>query len=630
MKKMLLLPSLILFAPLTGYSFNYTLKEVSPTKIEVTATFSCKGQEYLYKDSLIPSVDRSEVTLSSFTTKSKVRSFYDETYKKNKDGYTGTIQFKGTATLKSEARVAQAQLHFHFMVNSDKKPQEQTIPLHFSLEIPTPPSDVKAAIPVPTPAQSIPVNCEPQQPSLLGNLFSKIVSYVSTFISYSRDSLSSLFKTTGSKPVRALVALLLGLLLSLTPCIYPMIPITIGILQAQGTASPSRNFLLALSYTLGISLTFAVLGFIAAMGSCVFGELQGNPLLLIPLSLMLFYFGLTMFDVVQLPIPRWLIPKGSKQSGGSLQAAFLFGALSGTIASPCLSPGLILLLNYVATITQGSIAGYAEGFMLLFIFGVGSSIPLLIIGTFSGSLALLPKAGAWMNEVKKIVGILLISMGLYHLSHVESLFPWYLFVWVVVLTFMGLSIYFLVSVKQSDSRTIWYYKNGLAVLLMLVAAAVAVQGIKAGIQQKYPEVPSTKWYSNYQEALEEARSRNTLLFIDIGASYCSACKALDTRIFNAPQMQGALGLFSLLKIEADTNIAVYEEVKALFGTYILGYPTYLIIDPTTQKVVKKWSVELDDMTLQAIEETFKKEVAMYHGYLNNSRAIIRNILATFE
>ena len=126
-------------------------------------------------------------------------------------------------------------------------------------------------------------------------------------------------------------------------------------------------------------------------------------------------------------IPRWLQPSATSVKGGTLLSAYLFGALSGTVASPCLSPGLVLILNYVTNISGHHIAHYIESFGLLFLFGVGSSLPLLIIGTFSGSLHVLPKAGAWMNEVKKLVGIMLFAMAFYHLSHLEHILPWYIF-----------------------------------------------------------------------------------------------------------------------------------------------------------------------------------------------------------
>ena len=136
-----------------------------------------------------------------------------------------------------------------------------------------------------------------------------------------------------------------------------MIPITIGILQASGSKSPFRNFLLALCYTLGISTTFALLGFVAALGSCIFGELQGSPFIVIPLSLLFLYLGLSMFDVVELYIPSFLKPKTSVK-GGSFLSAYLFGAVSGSMASPCLSPGLILILNHVSQTTTHSLFGY--------------------------------------------------------------------------------------------------------------------------------------------------------------------------------------------------------------------------------------------------------------------------------
>ncbi len=142
-----------------------------------------------------------------------------------------------------------------------------------------------------------------------------------------------------------------------------MIPITVGILQASGTPSAFKNFLLALSYTLGISTTFALLGFVAALGSCVFGEMQGSPWVVIPLATLLIYFGLSMFDWVHLYIPRFLQPKTGKVKGGSPLSAFIFGAISGTIASPCLSPGLVLILNYVTNSGAQHFTGYIEGFL---------------------------------------------------------------------------------------------------------------------------------------------------------------------------------------------------------------------------------------------------------------------------
>ncbi len=613
MKKLIYITLISTYSLLQAYEVKETLKELSPTTQEIALTFTLQPQEYLYKESLIPSVNTPEVTLSPLTTTSESVSFFDETYKKHKDGYKDQVTFKTIATIKPNAQHPDALVHTHFMVSSDKHPQEKTVSLFFSLP--------QKAVPAPGTTQAqqkkaphaTPLECEPTQPSIVGNLFRKVLNYLSITISHAQATLTSLFTQTGSRTVRMLAALLLGIMLSLTPCIYPMIPITIGVLQASGSVSAFHNFLLALFYTLGISLTFAMLGLIAALGSCIFGELQGSPYVILPLSALLVYFGLIMFDILQMPIPAWLQSRNSKVKGGSKRSAFIFGVLSGTVASPCLSPGLILILNYVAHLAAVSITGYLEGFILLFIFGVGSSLPLLIIGTFSGSLSMLPKAGAWMIEVKKIVGIMLISMALYHLSHLERLFPWYLFVWLSVLTFLVLGIYYFVTIKPYDSLWIRRYKNFMGTLLIVIACIIGAQGQKALLEHLFPNETHTEtsmavWHHDYSGARDQARTDSKLLFIDIGATYCAACKAFDTRIFKQPSLQPTLSLMTLLKIDSDIQVESYEQIKKLYGHEIIGFPTYLLVDPQNEIVLKKWSVEIDELSLEGVAEAFEKVI----------------------
>ena len=364
-----LLPLLLLTTTLLGYTLETTHKDQSSTTQEVTLTFTLGENEDLYKEGLLPSVSTNHVTLSPLKSSQEPITFFDEIYKKDMQGYAGTPSFTLTATRSPELTSSDVVIHLHYRISGEKQPQEKIIPLHFTLPEK---QTVQSTVTVPSTkpiAQVQPLDCKPSQPSLLGNLIGKTLNSISVSITHTRSFLSSLFTSTGSKTIRMLVALLLGLLLSLTPCIYPMIPITIGVLQASGSSSGSRNFLLALFYTLGISLTFAILGFIASIGSCIFGELQGSPYIIMPLSALLIYLGLTMFDIVSLPIPQWLQPKSTTR-GGTFGAAFVFGALSGTVASPCLSPGLLLILNYVANVGTASVAAYLEGFLLLFIFGV--------------------------------------------------------------------------------------------------------------------------------------------------------------------------------------------------------------------------------------------------------------------
>ena len=322
--------------------------------------------------------------------------------------------------------------------------------------------------------------------------------------------------------------------------------------------------------------------------------------MVIPLALLLIYFGLSMFDWINLYIPKFLQPKSGAVKGGSLFSAFVFGAISGAIASPCLSPGLVFILNYVTSSGAQHFTGYIEGFVLLFMFGIGSSLPLLIIRTFSSSLHILPKAGMWMVKIKKLVGLMLIFMALYPLSHLERLLPWYLFVWVIVVTLFALGIYYFASIGAEDRTAMKRYKNVMGTALIVLACIMMVQGQKAVYDHIYPQEIHSVWLSDYDKAREQALQDISFLFIDIGATYCAACKSLDEKIFAQDKILQELGHFVQLKIESDVQTAAYEKVKSHYNGYIEGFPTYLIVDPVTNKVLKKWSIEIDDLSIDGI------------------------------
>ena len=591
---------------LLGYDFSSAVKKIDTNTASVSLTFALKPTEYLYKENLTITVNNPHIKLSQAEPSSPAVKFFDEASKKEKEGYTGTVTFRLTAQKNNGDDIPQGLIHAHFNLNTTAHTQEKIIQIEFTkIKHPevAPKAPVTPVAPVhstkPTVAPAGPA-CEPLQPSLLGSFIKRTLNWVHVTATKAKKYITDLFTSTGSRTIRFGASLLLGILLSLTPCIYPMIPITVGILQASGTGSAFSNFILAFCYTLGISTTFAILGFLAAVGSCVFGELQGSPFIVIPLALLLLYFAFSMFDWITLYIPKFLQPKTGKVKGGSPLAAYTFGALSGTIASPCLSPGLILILNYVTQSGAQHFTGYLEGFLLLFLFGIGSSLPLLIIGTFSSSLHMLPKAGMWMVEIKKLVGLMLIAMAFYQLSHLERLLPWYLFVWVIVLTLFALGIYYFASIAGTDRTGMKRYKNFMGVFLIVAACLMMIQGQKALYDHLYPSKAPSAWLHNYNEATMRGVQENKLLFIDIGASYCAACKSFDTSIFATDTIVKALSDFIQVKVESDIDVDQYEKIKAHYGTYIEGFPTYLVVDPSTDKVLKKWSIDIDQLSLEGL------------------------------
>ena len=219
------------------------------------------------------------------------------------------------------------------------------------------------------------------------------------------------------------IAFLTGILMSFTPCVYPMIPITMSIMHGNAAASLMRNFITAVTYVAGMSVVYASLGYVAATTSVIFGQWIASPWVVGITVLFFLYFAFSLFGFYELYVPRFLQQHGEIKTKGSLMHIFLFGMITGTIASPCLTPGLAALLTLAAKVGNPLI-----GFMILFFFSLGMGCILILIGTFSGSLALLPRAGEWLNESKRIMGFLLLGMCVYFAQHFMSdLVAWVLY-----------------------------------------------------------------------------------------------------------------------------------------------------------------------------------------------------------
>lgn len=202
-----------------------------------------------------------------------------------------------------------------------------------------------------------------------------------------------------------------GLVTSLNPCIYPMIPITAGALagvNAEGRTR-RRTVALTLTYVSGLALFYAILGLIAGLSGSLFGTIGASPWARLIIGNLLLVFGLAMLDVIPVRIPAGLSSWAGRLGGGSYPAVFLLGATSGLVAAPCGAPAFAAVLTWVAT-TQSA----ALGFIYLFVFSLGMTALLVVVGLFSGTLAGLPKAGRWMNWIKKAGGVVLLLMAEYY------------------------------------------------------------------------------------------------------------------------------------------------------------------------------------------------------------------------
>ena len=202
-----------------------------------------------------------------------------------------------------------------------------------------------------------------------------------------------------------------GLLTSLNPCIYPMIPITAGALAGVNVEGRTRRrtILLTLTYVSGVALFYALLGLIAGLTGSLFGTISASPWARLAIGNLLLVFALAMLDVIPVRLSQRLTSWAGSLGGGSFPAVFLLGATSGLVAAPCGAPAFAAVLTWVAT-TQSAVLG----FIYLFIFSLGMTALLVVVGLFSGALAALPRAGAWMAWIKRAAGVVLLLMAQYY------------------------------------------------------------------------------------------------------------------------------------------------------------------------------------------------------------------------
>jgi thiol:disulfide interchange protein DsbD len=395
------------------------------------------------------------------------------------------------------------------------------------------------------------------------------------------------------------LALLGGLLVSLTPCVYPMIPITLSIIGSRKENTTfTKGLGLSATYVGGLSLTYALLGLVAAsFGAHIRSFLQGT-LFQATISVIFLLLAFSMFDVFMLQAPAGLRNKlGSIKKTGIL-GIFIMGMVSGLMASPCVAAPLAGILAFIAA-TGSKFLGF---FMLLF-FAWGMSVPLLLIGAFSGSLNALPKAGEWMNRVKEFYGFLLLGAALYFAEPLMGA-PFVEFCMAALLAsfaaFLGLF-----SKVSEESALKQRVLKSFGVVVIVVACAFAISattkmGYLACLSQgiNKPTAPMRNqelfWHHNYDEAIAEARKTNKPVFVDFRADWCTICKELERDVFPNPKVSVLFKRMILLKVDA-TNPG--EKINALIKKYqVVGLPTLIVLDANGKEIaplrmVGKVSVE---------------------------------------
>lgn len=356
-----------------------------------------------------------------------------------------------------------------------------------------------------------------------------------------------------------------GLALNLTPCVYPLIPITVGYFGGQAEGKTSKLVMMGLLYVLGMALTYSVIGVVTALSGAVFGALLQNTFVIVVIALIFVLLSLSMFGVYEFQLPNWLVMKAGGAKGG-LFGAFFMGLTMGIVAAPCIGPFVLGLVTYVA-----AKADVFTGFLLFFVLALGLGLPYFILAIFSGKIKQLPKAGEWMEGVKHIFGLLLLGMAVYFVS---PILPKEVAHYLLPLFGIIASVYLLFVDKLANNL------KGFRVFKTLFALVILVLSVFALLPS---EKKSIDWQKFSDEKLKQAAVAGNPVIVDFYADWCIPCKELDAVTFSNSKVIEESKRFTGLK--ADMTKSVAPEVDALRTKFkIVGVPTILVINSDGKEV----------------------------------------------
>jgi thioredoxin:protein disulfide reductase len=382
-----------------------------------------------------------------------------------------------------------------------------------------------------------------------------------------------------------------GLGLSLTPCVFPMIPILSGIIAGQGhKASHARGFALSLAYVLGMALTYAAVGVAAGMTGTLLSAALQSPWVLGAFALVFVVLSFSMFGFYELQLPTALQSKLSEESGhlqgGRGLGVFAMGVLSALIVGPCVAAPLAGALLYIGQTGNAVLGGTA-----LFVMALGMGVPLLIVGTAGGSL--LPKTGPWMEAVKKGFGVLLLATALWLISPVIPALAQMLG-WSALFIIPAIYLHALDPLPPHAKGWQRFWK-GIGIVMLLIGAAL-LAGALAGNRDPLQPLAGLRGQAVAAEArklpFEPVRSVAELdnrlaavdrpVMLDFYADWCVSCKEMERFTFADPAVQAKLAGFTLLKADVTANTPEDKALLARFGLY--GPPGIIFFSPGGKEI----------------------------------------------
>jgi thiol:disulfide interchange protein DsbD len=383
-----------------------------------------------------------------------------------------------------------------------------------------------------------------------------------------------------------------GLATSLTPCVYPMIAITVSVFGAKEAKSRVQGMLLSLTFVLGIVCLFTPMGMVSALTGKGFGSALGNPWVVAVIAIVFFSLAASLFGAFELALPASLNNRLSTVGGTGYRGAFLLGLVCGLVAAPCVGPFLFGLLGWISTTRN-----VALGSAAMALYGLGLGTLFFVVGTFAVNL---PKAGAWMMGIKWIGGVCLAYMALAYIRDalpketVHKLAqPGTLYGAVgitVLLAGLVLAGIHVAAERRKSPIARLSKPTKLASILPAIAGMFMVitwyQLSSAGAATGSATSAELKWETNESSAVARAAEEHKPLLVDFGATWCGACKELDEKTFPDPHVRAEGARFVALHVDAtdDENEEVAKVRKKYGATE--GLPVVLLFGSDGKEAVR--------------------------------------------